>query len=87
MRRIADLLLHFFGHPVGHETLEPGSRSIDHAESCVVGVGDSGGGLDDPLENPIERELGVDGYTGLHQHSEAIRAFSGSHAFIVSNAR
>ncbi len=86
-RWIADLFLHFFGHAVGHETLEPGARSIDHAQSCVLGISDAGRSLDDPLEDPVERELGVDGYTGLYQHPEAVGPFSGCHAFIVSKAR
>ena len=60
VREIADLRLHLLCHAVRHEALEPRSGSIDHAQSRVARIGDPGRGLDDPLENAVERQLGVD---------------------------
>jgi hypothetical protein len=84
---VADLLLHLVRHPVGNETLEPGSCWIDHAQRCVVGIGDTGGGLDDPLQNAVERQFGVDCDPGIHEHPEAVGPFPRGHARIVSKAR
>ena len=72
VRWIADLRLHVLCHPEGHETLKARSCWVDHAESCVMGIGDTGGGFDDTFQNAVERQLGVDRDPGLHQHPQAI---------------
>ena len=75
VRGIADLALHLRRHPVGHEALEAGSGGVDHAEGRVVRCGDPGGGFDDPLENAVERQLGVDRDPGLDERPEAVGFF------------
>ena len=86
-REIADLLLHLLCHSVGHEALESRPGSIDHAQSRVARIGHPGRGLDDPFENAVERQFGVDCDPGIHEHPEAVCPFPRGHAFIVSEAR
>jgi len=49
-----------------------------------VRIGDTSGSLDDPLQDSVERELGVDGDPGLHEHPEAVGPFPSGHRLIVS---
>ena len=72
---------------MGHEALEPRPSSIDHAKSCVARIGHPGRGLDDPFQNAVERQFGVDCDPGLDEHPEAVGAFARGHARIVSKAR
>ena len=72
VRRIADLPLDFVRHPVSDEALEPGSCSVDHAQSGVLGISDVRRRLDDPLEHTVERELGSDGDPRLHEGSQTL---------------
>ena len=87
VRGIADLLLHLLCHSMGHKALESRPGSIDHAKSCVARIGHPGRGLDDPFENAVERQFGVDCDPGIHEHPEAVGPFPRGHAFIVSEAR
>ena len=54
VRKVADLLFNFVRHPVRHEALEPRPRLIDHTQGCVMGIRDTGSGLDDPLQDTVE---------------------------------
>jgi hypothetical protein len=50
-RRLAAVLL-----PRDDELLERCARRLDHGESCVARAGQLSRGLDDPLQNAVERE-------------------------------
>jgi hypothetical protein len=70
VRRIADPLLNFVRHPIGHEALQPGSCGVDHAKSGVLGICYARGRLDDSLEYAVEGQFGRDGDACLHERSQ-----------------
>src|SRR5262249_52042029 len=57
----------------GDELLEPGARTVDHAERAVARAGELHGGLDDPAQERLERELRAQGDACLDETAEPAR--------------
>ena len=64
--------------PVGHESLEPRAARVDHPERGVPGAGQVGRGLDEPLQEPLERELRGDRHARVEHGAEPAFTFGGS---------
>ncbi len=79
VRRVADLRLHLWADAVGDEAFEPAAGAIDDAERRILRAGHAGGGLDDSLEHPVERELRIDRDAGLDERPEAVDLARRSH--------
>ena len=71
VRRVTDRGMRVGIDPGRQEPLQRLARSVDHAESCVAGVGDLGGRLDDPLQQRIERKLGAERDAGVDENAQA----------------
>ena len=66
-REVADRGLRLGVDAGGQEALELRAARVDHAERRVARAGQLGGGLDDPLEQRVERELRGERDPGLEQ--------------------
>ena len=58
--------------PRRQEALERLAGLVDHAERGVLGAGDLGGRLDDPLQQRVQRQLGAEGDAGVDEDAEAV---------------
>ena len=56
-RFVTDRDSHFVTHSRGHEPLERAPGRVDDAERRIPSAGELGGGLDDSLQQRLEREL------------------------------
>ena len=66
-RQVADDRARVVVDAVRDEPLEARTGRVDDAECDVSRTGDEGRRLDDPLENPVERELRADREAGLQE--------------------
>src|SRR3954468_4864503 len=66
-RKVADCRLGLLVEPGRDEAFERAARLVDHAERCVLSLGQPGGRLDDLLEERVERQLRVERNARLEQ--------------------
>ena len=71
-RQVADPSNRFLVEPRGDEVLEAGPALVDDAEGRLLGAVQLGGGLDDPLQDGLDRELGGDGDRGVEDGPQPV---------------
>ncbi len=57
-----------------HKGLEPHARTVDDSERCVARTRETRGGLDECLEQGIQRELGAQHDSGIDENAQAIES-------------
>ena len=72
-RQVADRSVRLLVDARGEEPLEPSSGRVDHPERGISRLGQPGRGLDDPLEQRVERQLGVERDPGVDQPAQLVR--------------
>ena len=71
-REVADRVVRRRVHPGRQESLQRVPGLVDHAERGVARAGDRGGGLDDLLQERVERELGAERDTCVDEDAEPV---------------
>ena len=81
MRQIADRRMRLSVDPCRQEPLERLAGPVDHSESCVAGARDLGRGLDDALQQRVERELRAERDARVDEDAKAVELVClGAHA-------
>ena len=72
VRQVADPLVCLVVDTGRQEALERAAGAVDHAQRGVLRAGQLGGGLDDPLQDRVERELRRDRDSGVDRSAPAV---------------
>ena len=70
-RQVADPRMRVLVDAVREEALELRPGLVDHAERGVTRAGEPRGRLDEPLQDGVERELGAEGDSDVHERPQA----------------